>query len=952
MSKQIKHIFSKKQDAAVREAFFDEEGHLNDRGMIAYVQAKLLNREDEIIKPISQHVEHCAKCQTEVMLFYEMMQDEDPSEIDPKSQDLQMILSPVRKQWTQRPLLRTAAMIAIVFISSLVLLFLPQRNEPSNNYSPFTQANVEAKTMHWTVKNNRPYTIYTPKGVKIKIPAQAFIDEKGNLVQGKVDVAFKELRKASEILASGLVIPLDSAGKKMTLESFGMFEIRASQGDKVLQLAQNKRLEVEMPLSDYAENLSNYYLVESNQALNQIQVANASAQQARWQYLGKSQLKISHDYQHKSLEDVKAQKNKEIDSLANLIRQTQEKILQEQTSLNSIEKTIPQATSDYFKIELNELQYQVQNSYRKQIWQYVGEESKLSPTQGQDWVLREKWDKVELRETHYRPLTLSGHQAGVNKAIFSPDEQLVVTASADHTLRLWSAEAQYLKTLHGHQAAVNDVDFSPNGRYLVSASQDHSLKIWQRDGQLIKTINGHQGAVLSVKFSPDGYYILSHSSDGTAKLWNTSGSLLATLPHNILEAAPVFSPNGKYIASIKDKNQIHLLSVDDASVKKIDGDFKTLAFSPNSNYFVTTAVKRSGKLKLYASNSRLLRTYDFNAEDALFSADGQHIITKQDERLRLWFFNQNNPYNLVLTRNISNISKEYRSGHQQNINYFASNKNYVMSASEDYTAKIWTAEGKILHSLRGHTGAVKTIDCSPNGKTFVTASDDKTARIWVERQNRDVYEMRLLKDERIIKDQKGNKVHIPGKEFFTIVRKVESEQQDAIKIIKKPRVQENILEQLLVSYEQTIAEKEALDTQKELPHPNVSQILSLDRLGIYNCARVYPSTPLVRIKQAYIHFENAKPENPTTVYHITSKHGVAIIPYQYYLNEAIDFSYDPSAYNSLVVILDKNRVCQFSNHDFATISPLVYREQHGLYRFDVSPPVQVSSLASLSSLMR
>ena len=56
----------------------------------------------------------------------------------------------------------------------------------------------------------------------------------------------------------------------------------------------------------------------------------------------------------------------------------------------------------------------------------------------------------------------------------------------------------------------------------------------------------------------------------------------------------------------------------------------------------------------------------------------------------------------------------------------------IVTASEDKTARIWdAATGKpIGEPLKGHEDAVMSAAFSPDGKRIVTASDDKTARIW------------------------------------------------------------------------------------------------------------------------------------------------------------------------------------------------------------------------------
>ena len=55
----------------------------------------------------------------------------------------------------------------------------------------------------------------------------------------------------------------------------------------------------------------------------------------------------------------------------------------------------------------------------------------------------------------------------------------------------------------------------------------------------------------------------------------------------------------------------------------------------------------------------------------------------------------------------------------------------VVTASDDKTARVWdAATGQTIAVLKGHDGWVNSDAFSPDGARVVTASDDKTARIW------------------------------------------------------------------------------------------------------------------------------------------------------------------------------------------------------------------------------
>jgi hypothetical protein len=102
------------------------------------------------------------------------------------------------------------------------------------------------------------------------------------------------------------------------------------------------------------------------------------------------------------------------------------------------------------------------------------------------------------------------------------DGRRVVSASADHTLKIWDlATGRALATLEGHADRVTGCAVTTDGQRVVSASADKTLKVWDlATGRAVATLEGHAASVRGCAVTPDGQRVVSASSDGTLKVWD------------------------------------------------------------------------------------------------------------------------------------------------------------------------------------------------------------------------------------------------------------------------------------------------------------------------------------------------------------------------------------------------------------------------------------------------
>jgi len=125
--------------------------------------------------------------------------------------------------------------------------------------APIAEVNIPAQT--YTFDNQNGGTFLTETGTRIRVPANAFADDKGKIFSGPVDMTFREFHKVPDFFRAGIPMTYDSAGVEYTFESAGMFEILAFDRDgNPLQVAKDKNIPVDLVSYDNDPKHNVYYL--------------------------------------------------------------------------------------------------------------------------------------------------------------------------------------------------------------------------------------------------------------------------------------------------------------------------------------------------------------------------------------------------------------------------------------------------------------------------------------------------------------------------------------------------------------------------------------------------------------------------------------------------------------------------------------------------------------------
>jgi len=205
-------------------------------------------------------------------------------------------------------------------------------------------------------------------------------------------------------------------------------------------------------------------------------------------------------------------------------------------------------------------------------------------------------------------------------------------------------------------------------------------------GGLRADLIGHGGMVRAVDVSPDGRTVITASFDFTARLWDFgSQTEVAVLDaHEGPVTSAVFTPDGKYAVTTSDDATAIIWDVP------------------------------SGKLV------RRLTGHGHKVMAAAVSPDSRRVVTGSwDKSLRIW--------DLATGKAVRVIT------HSAPINdvAFVNGGTWVAAGGHDGKVGIWSIkDGRLQRVLEGHRQGITKMNTLPGGARLLTASIDRTLRVW------------------------------------------------------------------------------------------------------------------------------------------------------------------------------------------------------------------------------
>ena len=282
----------------------------------------------------------------------------------------------------------------------------------------------------------------------------------------------------------------------------------------------------------------------------------------------------------------------------------------------------------------------------------------------------------------------------VDAVAFTPDGRFAVSSLASlekHSLQVWDlARRRVTRRLRGHKDNIQGIDIAADPPLVIGACLDGSLVVWNfSSGKLKQHLRGHKNFINSVELLPGGRHAVSASTDGTLKVWDLErGKDIDTLAgHSSSVTAVAVTPDGKRAVSASYDGTLNVwrLQFTEAAVPRVG----------HEGAVVGIAVTPAGDRMVSASDDCTLRITD--------PATGQLHRALRD-----------------------------RNGWMGALTLTPDGRYAIASSSSSRNAmKIWDlAARRSVRRLVGHTGAVRSVAVTPDGRRVLSGSNDNTVRVW------------------------------------------------------------------------------------------------------------------------------------------------------------------------------------------------------------------------------
>ncbi len=313
------------------------------------------------------------------------------------------------------------------------------------------------------------------------------------------------------------------------------------------------------------------------------------------------------------------------------------------------------------------------------------------------------------------------HKGAIVGLALNGKGDLLFSASADKTIQTWALPEGAPKAKFDHVAPIIAMTLSKDGTRLAALAEK-VVKVWTvADGKEVAALKLPVDAK-GISLSPDNTRVIVACADKLARIYELDGKLLETLPHDGVVNGVAFVDAKKVITGGADK-LARLWTSSLVWQRQHQGPVRQALFTPKGDQIVSAGDDKTIKLWNAADGKEVKAfTNESPITHLSLNADATKIATAgADKNVKIW----------TLADGKSSAPMAMPAA-VQSLSLTPNGQRFAVALLDGASQVIRVhdiALGKDIQVFVDHTAPVKTLQWLADGRTLVTASADKTARL-------------------------------------------------------------------------------------------------------------------------------------------------------------------------------------------------------------------------------
>ncbi|KAI7977467.1 hypothetical protein EIK77_007089 [Talaromyces pinophilus] len=315
-------------------------------------------------------------------------------------------------------------------------------------------------------------------------------------------------------------------------------------------------------------------------------------------------------------------------------------------------------------------------------------------------------DTEEVEYSRNFAVDLPGHRTDIRSLALSSDDRMLASAS-NGTLKIWNVRTQScLRTLDCGYSLCSS--FLPGDKIVVAGNKIGELEVFDiASSTLLDTIKAHEGPVWTLHVHPDGKSMVTGSADKTVKFWDFK------VVQEEIPGTKRTTPKLKLVHS---------------RTLKVSDDVLSVRFSPDEKLLAVALLDNTVKVFFVDTLKLFLNLYGHKLPvlNMDISYDSKMIVTcSADKNVRLWGLDFGDCHKAFFAHQDSIMAVAFMPNNNEG------NGHNFFSASKDRVIKYWDGDKfEQIQKLEGHHGEIWALAISHSGEFLVSASHDKSIRVW------------------------------------------------------------------------------------------------------------------------------------------------------------------------------------------------------------------------------